>query len=240
MEFPNATPQEKFMMMLLERIDALTDEVSHLRDYTIPKTEYRLTCQDIGCMASAAFIRARITNEHVADKLSQIIQNTKYIDKFVYDNILTKHFSIDRNEEIDVDDSDTEEKLNGEYTFQALVCFKHSVISSRIGVELCNKVPRDHMCSIELQPIYDYRQGFNHDNGLFTFYYYHIVAAKYRTHPEIVGEREMTWIKSDGTTFTHNFMGNTVNDNDFDDLIQAIDDHNITFHVYPWYYKQAY
>ena len=238
MEFPNATAQEKFMLMLLERVDALTDEVNQLRAFALPKSEDRLTCPDIGCIASAAFIRARVANEQVSNTIADTLRDTNYVQKFVYDNSLTKHFTIDPDKEID-SSSDIEDEPNGVYTFQALVCFKHSVRASRIGVDLCNQVPKEQMCSIELQPIYDYRGGFNAErSGLFRYYYYHIVAAKCHTRPEKVGEREMTWIKSDGTTYIHDFYGNEFDKDDFSDLIKSIDDRHITFHVCPWYYKQ--
>jgi hypothetical protein len=237
MEFPNATAQEKFMLMLLERVDALTDEVNQLRACALPKSDDRISCPDIGCIASAAFIRARVANEQVSNTIADTLRDTNYVKEFVYDNSLTKHFTIDQYEEID---SDSEDNPNGVYAFQALVCFKHSVIASRIGVDLCNKVPKEQMCSIELQPLYDYRGGnFNADRGLFQYYYYHIVAAKYRTRPEKVGEREMTWIKSDGTTYVYDFYGNEFDKDDFSELIKSIDDRHITFHVCPWYYKQS-
>ena len=217
MEFPNATAQEKFMIMLLERVDALTDEVNQLRAYILPKSEDRLTCPDVGSIASAVFIRARVANEQVSNTIVATLRDTNYVKEFVYDNSLTKHFTIDPDEEID-SSSDIEDEPNGVYAFQALVCFKHSVIASRIGVDLCNKVPKEQMCSIELQPLYDFKGGnFNADRGLFQYYYYHIVAAKHQTRPEKVGEREMTWIKSDGTTYIHDFYGNFPNEDDYSD-----------------------
>ena len=69
MDFSNATAQEKFMIMLLERVDALTDEVNQLRTYILPKSKDRLTCPDIGCIASAVFIRARVANEQVSNTI---------------------------------------------------------------------------------------------------------------------------------------------------------------------------
>ena len=139
MDFSNATAQEKFMIMLLERVDALTDEVNQLRTHILPKSEDRLTCPDIGCIASAVFIRARVANEQVSNTIAATLRDTNYVKEFVYDISLTKHFTIDPDEELDTD-SDIEDEPNGNYTFQALVvCFKHSILASRIGIDLCNK-----------------------------------------------------------------------------------------------------
>ena len=190
MDFRDATAQEKFMLMLLERVDALTDEVNQLRTCICPKADDRLTCPDIGCIAIAAFLRARVANEQISNTIVDTLRDTLHIKEFVCDNGPTKHFTMDPDEDIDPD-LDIEDKPCGDYTIQALVCFKHSVMASRIGVELCNKIPKEQMCSIELQPIYDYSGGFNMDTGLFKYYYYHIVASKYRTRPEEVGECEM-------------------------------------------------
>jgi hypothetical protein len=130
-----------------------------------------------------------LSYEQELHTIADALRDSNYVQKFVYDNSLTKHFTIDQYEEID-SDSDIEANPNGVYAFQALVCFKHSVIASRIGVDLCNKVPKEHMCSIELQPLYDYIGGFNAERGgLFRYYYYHIVAAKYQTRPEKVERR---------------------------------------------------
>jgi len=237
-EFPNATAQEKFMLMLLERVDKLTDEVHNLRTsmkenmLTIPDTKPyadRLHCHDIGCIANAAFIRVRLDNEDIANEFISVLRNTTGVEAFVYDARPTHEYT---DSPYDCEDYDAIPYVpHGNITVQVLMYCKHSMVVSHIGIQLCNAFNATQLCQIELQPILGFTGGINNDNGMFKYYYYHIYSAKYDVSPYKISEREMEWIKSDGTIFVHDFMGNVVG-SEFDTIEDAFAD--IIFHVYPW------
>ena len=261
-EFQNATAQEKFMLMLLERVDKLTDEVHHLRIsmkqnmLTIPDTKPyagRLHCHDIGCIANAIFIRVRLDNEDIANEFISVLRNTTGVEAFVYDARPTHEYADAIYASDDDDDDDDDEDFDaipyvphGNFTVQALICCKHSMVVSHIGIHLCNAFSETQLSQIELQPIIGFTgmfTNFNHDHGMFKYYYYHITCAKYGVSPSKVSEREMEWIKSDGTIFMHDFMGNAINHDfmgnaiigkEFDTIEETIEKYGISLHVFPW------
>lgn len=251
MDIENATVQEKFMLMLLERIDQLTDEIHQLKKdqairklHEVPDTtecKKRLNCSDIGAIAIATFLRARVDNVEVAMRFINTLKHTYGVDAFVYDSRPTNEYSTNWSV---LDEYDEIESIpHGAYTIQALVCLKHSMVVSGLGVELCNMLSANELSMIELGPIRDFVGGFkaiNQDCGLFLFTYYYIVGAKHGVDPSYVTEREMEWILSDGSTFTHSFEHNIGLDTDFGKLCRALDKRNIGFgdiNILPWYRK---
>ena len=118
MDFPNASAQDKFIIMLQERLDKLSDELQESRMnnpmniHPNTKTCTNLICSDIGCIASATFIK--ISNIQKEEFISQIID---IVNKYQYLEAFTYHSS--------------------DFILQLLVCFKHSIVASRIGVEIC-------------------------------------------------------------------------------------------------------
>ena len=95
--------------------------------------------------------------------------------------------------------------------------------------------------TVELQPIYDFHGGFeaiNQDQGLFTYYYYNIVALQENTLPDIISDRDVKWIKFDGTCVDCLFMGNAYFDG-YDDLIKKMETNNVIISVWPHNYLDS-
>lgn len=250
MDIENLTVQEKFMFMLLDRIDKLNDELQKLKTvqadrkvHEVPdilECKTRLNCSDIGAIALATFLRARVDNSDVAKRFIDSLQHTYGVDAFVYDSRPTNEYSYNCGDE----DDEIECIPHGDYTIQALVCFKHSMVVSSLGVQLCKVFSAEQVGMIELGPIRDFVCGFkafNQDSGLFLFTYYYIVGAKHGVDPSVVSEREMEWILSDGSTYTHNFEHNIGLDTNLDKLCRALDKRNVGFgdiDILPWYRKK--
>ena len=149
MDFPNASAQDKFIIMLQERLDKLTDELHDLREnnpmsiHATTKSYQNLKCSDIGCIASAVYIKIITPKEEI----------TKYQH--------LKAFTYHSGKLSDYEEDDEDE----EFIIQMLVCFKHSMVASRIGVEICKNFTFEDLIKVELQPIYDFHGGFENMNA---------------------------------------------------------------------------
>ena len=241
--FPTATAQDKFMLMLLERVDKLTDEVQQLKalqnnSFSIPDTKTcadRFCCPNIGCIGQAAFIRARLANDDAAKEFLRVLRTLSGVEAFVYDARPTEEYSIDEFEEDDIP-----YVPYGTFTIQALLCLKHSMVVSHIGTQLCNAFATTQLAFLELQPISDFMGGFstfNLDEGVFKLYYYFITAAKHGIHPDnlIETQTNMEWMKHDGSVFVHEMEYYTGDD--YGRLCEIIDTRNIHYNIFPWYLK---
>jgi hypothetical protein len=257
MDFPTASSQERFMLMLLERVDKLTDDLEHLRQrvngnlLSIPDIKHddnRLVCNDIGCIGFAAFIRARLAGEDVVREFVDVLRDINGVNAFVYDSGLTTDYTenLDARDKYEIPDMQY-----GAYTIQALVCFTYSIVTSHICFELCKRFPREKMCKIELQPIYDIKNGvpyytiYGITNGipnyiteecLFKYYYYNIAAAIHGVTPALLTEGELEWIQKDGS-IQKVFIGNNIYPNVYINLCLSLHRRNVTWSVFPWLRK---
>ena len=208
MDFPNASAQDKFIIMLQERLDKLTDELHDLREnnpmsiHAATKSYQNLKCSDIGCIASAVYIKIITPKEEINNQIITIVTKYQHLKAFTYHSGKLSDYDEDEDEE---------------FIIQMLVCFKHSMVASRIGVEICKNFTFEDLIKVELQPIYDFHDGFenmNADSGLFKYYYYNIVAAKENTRPDMIGERDVDWTYFDGMHINCFFRGNVFGGND--------------------------
>jgi hypothetical protein len=183
--------QEKFTFKLQERLNKLEDLFENNLTSIHPDTEsYKnLLCSDIGCVAAAAFIKIITPEESTIDKIITIIRNFKCVNTFTYHSGKLSNYSQNIPEDAsyeyeEVSDQDQEKA----FIVQVLVCFKHSIVASRIGIELVCKCSEESI-KVELQPIYDFHDKFtniNKDTGLLKYYYYNIVALQNNKHPDII------------------------------------------------------
>ncbi len=249
MDFPNASAQERFLIMLQERLDKLTDEVRDLRDlsennlmsiHADTESCQNFKCSDIGCVASAAFIKIITPNENSINQIKEIIQKFKGLKAFTFHSGRISNYSEFVPEDANVEFEEEEEENPDAFIVQVLVCFKHSIVASRLGVEICKNLNIEET-KIELEPIYDFHvfEQINQEIGLFKYYYYNIVALQNNKHPAIIGEdNDVNWYNPDGTYETYFFMGNIPGgDNNYIDMLPKLENRNINFSIWPHKYK---
>jgi hypothetical protein len=228
--------QEKFTFMLQERLNKLEDLFENNLTSIHPDTEsyQNLICPDIGCIAAAVFIKIIVAKEDSINEIIEIIRNFKGVKIFTYHSGKLNNYSenIPEDSSYEYKEDLDQEENDDAFIIQVLVCFKHSIVASRIGVALCKCL---ESIKVELQPIYDFRVGnaINQDTGLFQYYYYNIVALQNNKHPNIINEDyDVNWYKPDGT-YTICFFEDT----NYDGIFKKLENRNINFSIWPHKYK---
>lgn len=229
----DACCREKTMLMLLERVEKLSEEVHLLRTcmannmLTIPDTKSYAELD----FSKAAFVRVRLDSKDLVEEIIHVLRNITNVQAFIYDVRPTHEFcSAFSNDNIPY-------MPHGTITLQALLYCKQSMVLSHVEEQLRNAFDETQMCQVELQPIVDLTamfKGFSTDQGLFRFYYHHITSAKYGIAPDEITERKIEWMKHDGTVYVHDFMGNALNSHDYESICEFIENNNMHVKVFPW------
>ena len=156
--FPNATPEQKFILMLQERVDSLTDELNKFRKHfpsqeEIPNNVY-IKDHNIAC--NKLFIIIHLDNKESCQKIIDFIQNYEYFDTCKYDlretSLLFRDNGIDVVPIIPEYDFDYQNPASNipkdNHTLQVLVRFQCTIYASSFMMKIY-EIVRDAVKNID-------------------------------------------------------------------------------------------
>lgn len=209
------TSEQRFMIMLQERLDALTDEVTRLTNMVaslqpIGQRPRNLRCADMGCSAACVFVRARVVDEEAATKFIKSLEVSERVASFGQFTRATR--SLDYGP----DDAASDEK-----TVQSLVLLDRTFIIGAFGASLCNA---DGVRCVEVFPVGDVvlSEDSQYTDTLFEYYMYHIAAGLSGKPLDHVLDMDVPWFYKDKGWLTWMLMGNITGCSDFDDLCSSL------------------
>lgn len=145
----NLIIEQKFMLMLNDKIDKLIDNFNELKiniNPIIPKENELMTCNDKNMWANTAFIRIHLKNELSKNKFIEYLEVLNLINYDIYID-LTKNLLVKVDENVREDKytylwTDKEIDENN-ITIQGILQFKKNNLISDIGNNICNKFVKD-------------------------------------------------------------------------------------------------
>jgi hypothetical protein len=147
-ETAELTPEQRFLLMLQERVDALSDEVHELRKQlldTTPPTKAscpaNMECADPGRRSSTAFVRVRCRDEAAVERaLDAMKRGYARVESFVFVTRPSSALIFDKYHTAGTPSSQT---------LQALVTFDSAeALPSRLGIGLSAHCDRVEVCAL--------------------------------------------------------------------------------------------
>ena len=224
--FTDATAEQRFALMLQERVDSLSDEVERLKSIitnmsmsTAPDLPpavrpARLRCPDMGCRAACAFVRASLVDAERAAKFVKSLERMERLRSF---GEFTKATAT-----LDYGDHDAHPDA---MTVQALVLFDRTCNVGAVGAALCDANPPEDMDRLEMYPVVDVVLNSQdlYDNTTFEWYMCHIAAGQKGRSVDSVVEVDVDWYKKGAGATMWMFMGNIPGLQSYDDLYQSLE-----------------
>ena len=218
---PNVTVEQRFALVLQERVDALTDEINLLRlqvnslggNIQLPTN---VICKDIARSSAAAFIKATVTSSNHVKNFIDALDAHERVASYGYFAHPSNRLFEGGDPENGVEDDD-----ENAVTIQALVLFDRTTVAALLGSLACDS----NIKRLEIGAVPGAWVGLiNHNNKCFTWYLYHIVAGQCGKSVSSYWGQGVKWWEKGKTSVGVSFSANTPGCECFDDIAEGIED----------------
>lgn len=210
-EDPRVTAEQRFLLVLQERVDALTDEVTALRtsrqqviDEPLPAN---VICRDVSRSSAAAFVKATLRGgEQNVQKFLDALDSHERVSSYGYFAHPSSRLFIGEDPENEAEDDDAEA-----VTVQALVLFDRTTVASVLGAHIAREMSQDieSLKRLEIGVVPGAWVGSINNNHMnFEWYMYHIVAGQCGQSVSRVCREDVEWFEKGRKLIDVLFMTN--------------------------------
>lgn len=227
--------EARFLLMLQERLDQLSDKVVHLQrtvtemakalpppSQDVPKYRHKLHCADVAKQAGAAFLRVTLSSAAHVSQLIRVVDAADDVGGYGYFEAPSRTVY----EGGDFRDASRDEYEGAEsQTVQMLVLFDRTVFPARLGHTICDALgERVARVALAALPGAAVGAGPTHTGDfLFEWYLYHIVAGQDMKAADSITETYLTWYWAGRERVHCLFMGNTPGLDGFRELCDKLE-----------------